>query len=402
MDLGCGESFMKIAHITTVDISLRAFLLNHLRGLRQAGYAVTAISSSGPNVPVIEAAGVRHIPVAMARRAFSPLSDLRSLWNLYRTLRREQFSIVHTYTPKAGILGRIAARLAGVPIVVHTSFAFVFSEGSPWLWRWFFTWLERIAAWCSDLFFAGNREDYETALRWHIVASDKIKLLDGGGVGVDLARFNREHLSLDGLTRQRREIGLPDGVPVIGFVGRLVREKGLLELFEAVRRVREQLHEVRLLIVGPTDREKADAVAPEVAAQYAIADICIFAGMRQDIHAWYPLMDVLVLPSYREGFGMVLAEAAAMGIPVIASNIRGCREAVEHGRSGFLVPPGDVPILADTILDLLTHPDKARARGEEGRRMAQERFDQQRVITQVRTEYARLLRAKGLQVPQTE
>lgn len=390
---------MRIAHITTVDLSLRYLLLHQLLDLSQAGYQVTGISSPGPNVPVIESVGIRHIPVAMTRRAFTPLADLRALWQLYCVLRRERFTLVNTHTPKAGLLGRWAAKLAGVPVIVHTSHGFVFHEHSPWWWRLFFITLEKIAARCADMIFSVNREDIVTLVREGVCSPEKIRLLGEGGVGIDTTRFDRDRITPAVLARYRAEIGLPAEARVIGFVGRLVREKGVLELFAAAQRIRKQIPNLHLLIIGPVDREKPDAITPDIASRYGIAEICHFLGMRQDLPELYALMDVFVLPSHREGLPVTLMEASAMRVPCVVTDIRGCREVVEHGRNGLRVPLGDSQSLAMAIVQVLTDCEQAREMGEEGRRIALTRFDEQLVFKNVKAQYARLLQAKGFQAP---
>jgi glycosyltransferase involved in cell wall biosynthesis len=392
---------IKIAHITTVDLSLRYLLLNQLRYLKQEGYEVIGISSPGEELQYIQNAGIRHIAVPMTRRAFTPLADLYALWSFIKVFRKEQPVIVHTHTLKAGIFGRWAAKLARVPVIVHTSHGFIFHEGSSWLWRSFFVLLEKLAARCSDLIFSVNHEDIETAVRQGICDHKKIVPLGKGGIGINLSLFDPCSLSSDDIVRKRRETGLPDGVRVVGFVGRLVREKGLLELFEAARIVRERVNEeVRFLIIGPLDSTKPDALNYEVARDYGISEICIFTGMRQDMPELYALMDVFVLPSHREGLPRAPMEASAMGVPCVVTDIRGCREAVEHSRNGLVVPLGDVQALANAIMELLTDPEKARRMGEEGRRMALERFDERLVFEKVKVEYARLLEEKGYRVPE--
>jgi glycosyltransferase involved in cell wall biosynthesis len=386
---------MRIAHITTVDLSLRYLLPNQLHSLLQAGYMVSGISSPGLDVPAIEAAGIRHIPVPMTRN-FTPLSDLASLWRLYCAMRRERFTIVHTHTPKPGLLGQLAARLAGVPVVINTLHGFYFHDRMSPFWRRFYVTLEKIAARCSDVILSQNSEDIQTAIREGICPPEKIKHL---GNGIDVQSFDRNRLNSQALAQTRRELGLPPGGPVVGFVGRLVKEKGILELLQAARIVWQQIPPVRFLIVGPIDNEKPDALTPEIVNDYGLAEAFIFTGMRQDMPELYALMNVFVLPSHREGFPRSPMEASAMGVPCVVTDIRGCREAVEHGRNGLLVPLGDVQALADAILELLTDREKARRMGAEGRRMALERFDERLVFEKVKAEYARLLREKGLPVP---
>lgn len=385
-----------IAHITTIDQSLRYLLLNQLRSLQEAGYRVVGISAAGPEVPVIEAAGVRHIAVPMTRR-LNPLADLASLRQLYRVMRRERFTIVHTHTPKPGLLGQLAARWAGVPVVVNTLHGFYFHEHMPPAQRRFYIATERVAARCSDVILSQNHEDIQTATRERIGSPDRIRYL---GNGIDLRRFDPAAVSPAEMERVRAEIGLPAAAPVVGFVGRLVREKGLPELLAALRVVRESVSDVHLLVVGRIDAHKADAMTPDMARAYGIADRCHFAGVRQDMPALYALMDVFVLPSHREGFPRAPMEASAMQVPCVVTDIRGCRETVQHGQNGLLVPLGDVPALARGIAQLLADAPAARRMGETGRRLALERFDERRVFATVQAEYARLLREKGLSCPQ--
>ncbi len=385
----------KVAHITTIDMSLRYLLLNQMRSIRQAGYEVCGISSPGPGAPVIEAAGIRHIPTSITRN-FTPLSDLISLRRLYRVIRRENFTIVHTHNPKPGLLGQLAARMAGAPIVVNTLHGFYFHDHMAPAWRQFYIFMEKIAARCSDIILSQNSEDIETAIREGICRSEQIKLL---GNGIDIKRFDCNALDQAIVAQNRAELGLPPEAPVVGFVGRLVREKGILELLQAIKIVQQHFPAVRLLIIGPVDNEKPDALTPKIAQEYGVAQLCAFTGLRHDMPELYALMDVFALPSHREGFPRSPMEASAMGVPSVATNIRGCREAVEHNRNGLLTPLGDVPALAQSIIQLLTHQEKARQMGAEGRQMAATRFDERAVFEKVKAEYRRLLLAKGFPAP---
>jgi glycosyltransferase involved in cell wall biosynthesis len=314
-------------------------------------------------------------------------------------LRQERFGIIHTHTPKPGFLGQIAAKMAKVPIIINTLHGFYFHDRTHPAARRFYITLEKIAARFSDVILCQNREDIETAIREGICPPEKIKYL---GNGIDLDRFKPEILSSEEIARKRAELRFPARARVVGFVGRLVREKGVLELIQAARLVREEVPAIKLLIIGPVDTDKPDAVTPSIACDYGIADICHFLGMRQDMPELYSLMDMFVLPSHREGFPRAPMEASAMGVPCVVTNIRGCRDAVENGRNGILVPLGDVSALAGAIIELLTDREKARQMGKEGRRMAMERFDERLVFKKVKEEYRRLLREKGLPFPAFE
>jgi len=385
----------KIVHIATIDASVRVLLLNQLLYLERAGFDVSALSSAGPNVPMIQAAGVRHISVEMSRN-FTPLRDLTALWHLYRVMRREGFTLVHTHTPKPGLLGQIAARMAGVPIVVNTVHGFYFHENTAPSRRRFYIAIEKIAARCSSLILSQNAEDIETAVQEGICARDKIRFL---GNGIDLSRFNPSSVNPVSVRRLRAELGIQERAPVVGFVGRLVREKGLLELFEAARIVRARIPEVRFLLVGRADIAKADAVTAEAADDYDIEGVCCFAGAREDMPDVYSLMNVLVLPSHREGFPRTPMEAAAMGVPSIVTDVRGCREVVVHGETGLTVPVHDATALADAILSTLLDGDLASRLGRAARARAAQHFDERVIFERVTAHYRDLLSARGLEAP---
>ncbi len=380
---------MKIAHITTVDCSLRALLLNQLRSIQEAGYEVVGISSPGSDVPTIEAAGIRHISVPMTRN-LTPVADLISFWRLYRTMRRERFAVVHTHNPKPGLLGQLAARLAGVPLVVNTVHGFYFHDHMRPSARRFFITMEKIAAWCSDVILSQNKEDIETGVAEKIFRREKVRHL---GNGIDLKMFDRGALDPALVERLGKELSIPAGVKVVGFVGRLAaRRKGFLDFLRAGQQIAEYDRSVRFLIVGETDHGKPDAVEPSLARDFGIWNQCHFLGRREnsELPALYSLMNVLVLPSLFEGIPRVIMEAAAMGVPTVASDVKGNREAVVNGRSGILVPFGDVPALTGAVTSILKDPEKAARMGAEARRLALEQFDERIVFTKVKAEYARL------------
>jgi glycosyltransferase involved in cell wall biosynthesis len=377
----------KILHVSNTDWFVRHVLLAQLRALQDEGYEVVVAAPPGEDVKAVEAAGVRFLPVPMTR-AFTPGADLVALWRLYRLMRREAFTLVHCHNPKPGLLGQLAARLAGVPVVVNTLHGFYFHEHSRPAVRRFYVLTEKVAALCSDVILSQNREDVHTALRERICSPRRIRHL---GNGIDVRRFDRDTLDRRRLRHKRAGLGLPPGVPLVGFVGRLVAEKGVREFLAAAQLIRARAPDCRFLLIGPVDREKADALTSAVAREYGVHEACHFLGMRQDLPELYALMDVFVLPSHREGFPRVLMEASAMGVPCVATDIRGCREVVEHRRSGLLVPPRDAGALARAVVSLLADPSWAASLGREGRRFARERFDERTVFEKIKAEYARLM-----------
>jgi glycosyltransferase involved in cell wall biosynthesis len=388
---------LRIAHVTTIDETM-GLLLSQLVSLRAAGYDVMGISAPGAKVRQLEAVGIGHIAVQMTRK-LTPLSDLISLWHLYRNIRREHFTIVHTHTPKAGLLGQLAARLAGVPVIVNTVHGYYFHEHMHPGARRFYIVLEKIASRCSDVIFSQNAEDIKTAVREGICQPQKLKYL---GNGIDLTLFDPERVSSADELRCRQKLGIALDAPVVGFVGRLAaRRKGFLDFLAAGKAIAAQRPQVRFLIAGNTDSGKSDAVEPSAAVDYGIAHRCVFLGSRNydEMPLFYKLMNVLVLPSLFEGVPRAVMEASAMGIPSVVTDVKGNREAVEHGRTGLLVPLGDVPSLMSGILRILDEPETARQMRREARRIATERFDEQLVFQRVKAEYRRLLCVKGLPLP---
>lgn len=387
---------IRVAHITTIDMGLRYLLLNQLRYLqRDAGYDVTGISADGPDVPVIQEAGIQHRAVRMTRRPFDPIADLRGFLHYWRLLAKERFTIVHTHNPKPTLYGQIAARLAGTPVVVNTLHGFYFHDNTHPVLRQLFIWMETVAARCADVILSQNQEDVRTAIRVGICPPEKIKFL---GNGIDLKRFHGKVSPAErALTRQR--LGFSNEHNVVGFVGRLVREKGIPELFEAGRLLRQRIPNLRLLFIGPMDTDKPDALSPQSATQHQVDDICSFLGLRHDLPELYSAMDVCALPSHREGFPRAPMEACAMGVPIVVTDVRGCREVVENERNGLLVPLKDPQALAAALSRILTSPELASRYSVEARKVAEERFDERLVFEKVQAEYARLLREKGLAVP---
>lgn len=387
------ENMYKIVHLATVDISIRYLLLNQLIFLKNHEFLVNTISSDGNYVKEIRGAGINHISIRISRKLFSPIQDIVSLYKLVQTFRKHNFLIVHTHTPKASFLGQIAAKLAGSPIIIRTLHGFYFHEYTNPVLRKIMILMETIAGRCSDLILSQNKEDLETAIKEGICSIEKIKFL---GNGIDIERFNPNKIKKTDLERKRRELGLDNSKKVIGFVGRLVAEKGVLELFQVAKIIQQERKDVLFLFVGHVDDEKKDAVTPKMAEEFGVADICRFIGFQEEMPLIYSMMDLFVLPSHREGFPRAAMEASAMGVPCIVTDIRGCREVVYDQKNGFLVPLGDVQALSQAMIDLLNNPSIAVEMGKTGRNIARERFDERIVFQKVIRAYQTQLGKKRL------
>jgi glycosyltransferase involved in cell wall biosynthesis len=366
----------RLIHVTTTDMSLDWLLGPQLSAFREAGFEVAGASAPGPHVPAIEARGVRHLPLRHATRAMAPGRDAAALAELVRLFRAERPDVVHTHNPKPGLYGRLAARAAGVPVVVNTVHGLYALPGDPWPKRAVVYGLERVAAACSDAELVQNPEDLPVLRRLGVPA-ERLHLL---GNGIDLDRFSRTRVPPEATAALRAELRLAPGDVVVGAVGRLVAEKGYRELFAAVARARQLDGRLRLVVVGPADPDKADGLGAADLARAEAEAGAVFLGHRDDVERLYSVMDLYVLASHREGFPRSAMEAAAMGLPVVATDIRGCRQVVDHGRTGLLVPLGDVGRLAEALVLLAGDPQRRRAMGERAVAKARAEFDQRRVI----------------------
>jgi glycosyltransferase involved in cell wall biosynthesis len=381
---------IRVAHITTVDSTLRFILLGQLRRLMAEGFEVTTISAPGTFTPALMAEGLRHIPWRHATRSWDPAADLRAFFELQEILRRERFDLVHTHTPKPGILGRVAARRRGVPCVVNSVHGLYAMPDDPLVKRLPVLALERIAARFSDLEMYASEEDLIWARRIGLVKASRSVLL---GNGVDLQRFDTSAVPSHHLTALRRELRIPEGALVVGAVGRLVAEKGFRELFSAAREVRLAMPNTRFLVLGAPDIAKADAIR-QAEIERARNDV-IFPGFVEDVRDLLALMDVFVLPSWREGLPVSAIEAAAMAKPLVLTNIRGCREVARDGMEGLLVPPRSAEHLTAAIFRVLRNTALRERLGRAARKRALDRFDEQKITDRLVDEYRKLLDRKG-------
>ena len=374
-------------HVTTTDVSLELLLGPQLRAFVAAGYEVVGASAPGPYADDLAAHGIRHIPLEHSTRSMAPLEDLRAAAELYRVIRRERPDIVHTHNPKPGWYGRPMARLAGVPAVCNTVHGLYATVDDPWLRRALVYALERVAAACSDAELVQNPEDVETLRRLRVPARKLATL----GNGIDLTRFDPGIIDPAAVAACRDGFGAGPDTVVVGAVGRLVWEKGLREVFAAASDLRRDHPEVLVVVIGPLDPEKGDGLTDADLERITGESGVHFAGERRDIEVVYAALDAYVLASHREGFPRSAMEASAMGTPVIATDIRGCRQVVDDERTGLLFPVGDADALAAAVRRLAIDRDLRRRLGAGARAKAVAEFDQSRQIEITLATYARLL-----------
>jgi len=378
---------MRIAHLTTVDSSLRYLLLPQLMEITARGGTAIGISAPGPDVPFLEVSGIEHWALTASTRSASVASDMKAAWQLWRLLRRDPVDVLHTHNPKPGVYGRIVGRLARVPLVVNTVHGFYATESDSFLKRGAVYLIEGLAGLFSDAELVQSKEDVVVMRRFKIGRSSRTTHL---GNGIDLNRFQPQ-LRGSGRDRIRVELGIAPDAVVVGCVGRLVAEKGIPELIEAwdLRQT-----EFELLVVGPSDPTKSDALEPEMIDAAERSGVR-FLGHRGDVQYLYQALDLFVLPSHREGFPRAAMEAAASGVAIVATNIRGCREVVDNGVNGLLVPKKDPAALAAAIDQLVRDPSARKAMGEQGRVKAQAEFDERTVVERVMATYRDVAKRKG-------
>jgi glycosyltransferase involved in cell wall biosynthesis len=345
-----------VGHLTTVDMSLELLLGVELDVDVATGLDVVGLSAPGPYVAQVEARGVRHVPLASLTRSWDPRSDAAAARELWQTLDRLDLDVLHTHNPKTGVLGRVLGRLRRIPVVVNTCHGLWAQAHDSLPRRAFVLGSEAFAGRFSHAELAQNAEDAATLRRFGVHSRVV-------GNGTDLRRFGPDP---EARARLRREWGVGDGTLLVGGVGRLVAEKGIVELAAAAAVLGDR---ATVAWVGPDDPAKPDALR-------ATGSSLRLLGARSDMPAVYNAFDVFVLPSYREGFSRSGMEAAATGLPLVLSDIRGCREVGRHEQEALLVPAGDADALAVALVRLVEDPALRARLGAAARDRALREFDQ--------------------------
>ncbi len=364
-------------------------LRGRLGALQRAGFAVTLVASPGPLLELTAAAeGVVAAPVRISR-GISPLLDFYSLIQLWRLLRRERPTVTDFSTPKAGLLGNLAAWALRVPCRVYTLRGLKL-ESSRGRKQLLLLWSERLAAWCADVVLCNSESLLQRALELRIAPTQKMHMLgDGSSNGVDTIRFS------PGKSDVRVRLEITDKDAVIGFVGRLTTDKGVPELIEAFELILRDEPQCWLLLVGWFD-ESEDALDKSWRRRISEHPRIRHTGYVGDAAPYYRAMDVLVLPTHREGFPNVALEASASGVPVITTASTGAIDAVIPEVTGMQIPVCDPDAIADTTLALLRDAEKRRRMGKSGRAWVVERFSRERVLGLAVEFYRELVEKQGI------
>jgi glycosyltransferase involved in cell wall biosynthesis len=383
-----------LIHVTTVPQSLR-FVAGQAAYMKAKGFESHAVSSPGPFLTQfsMEESITVHA-VSMARR-ITPLRDLAvlfQLWRLFRTLRPH---IVHAHTPKGGLLGMLAARLAGVPVRIYHMHGLPFITATG-LKRRILMATETVSCQMASQVLCVSRSVRSVAVDLRLSPPGKIQvLLQGSCNGIDAeTEFNPDRLNISERENTRHRYGIPPNATVVGFVGRLARAKGLVELGAAWRMLRKEHPALHLLLIGPD--EPGDPPPSALLEQLRADPRVHFAGENWDTPPLYRAMDILVLPTHREGFPIVLLEAAAMALPIVATRVTGCLDAVQDGITGTLVPAYDPEALAGGLHRYLRDLALRRQHGTAARAWMLRDFSDEAMRNAIYQEYVRCLTEKGL------
>lgn len=372
----------KIIRITTVPVSMNIILKGQLAYMNQF-YEVVGVTGRDEKhfYEIAQREGIRMIPIELSR-VISPFKDLKSLFQMYFMMLREKPDIVHTHTPKAGLIGLLAAKLAGVPVRLHTV------GGIPWMEVFGFKrnmlkQIEKITYGLAHRVYPNSKGLIQFIHEQKICPSEKVKLLaNGGSNGINTDYFVPQPELKQTL---RLKQGINDNEIVLGFVGRIAREKGINEWLTAFEEVRKQF-KVKILLIGLFEKTYG-GLTSEVEEKIQNDPDILFLGRFDDVRPYYNMMDIFVFPSYREGFPNAVLEACAMGLPVIATDINGCNEIIQNGVNGILIEPKSSEAIYKALLNLLENKESRLKLGEQARTEVVKKFRRENIWRALKDEY---------------
>ena len=374
---------IKLFRISTVPTTMESLLNDQLRMVNEH-YEVVAVSSPGKEMQVLrEREGIRTIEVPMERR-ISPVKDFISLIRMIRVFVKERPYMVHSMTPKAGLISMLAGWMTRVPVRMHTFTGLVFPTATGWKQRLLMCtdWLTCACATHVNPEGEGVKRDLMT----YGITKKPLQIIGNGSIcGVDMAYFDRTEAVMKQAVAYREE-----GCFTFCFVGRIVRDKGINELVSAFVRLHEKYPQVRLLLVGPFEK-KLDPVLPETEKAIQNHPAIRFMGFQSDVRPFLVASDTLVLPSYREGFPNVVLQAGAMGLSSIVTDINGSNEIILPNENGVIIPSKDEEALYRAMENFLLHSEEVQCMAEKARPLIASRYDRMVMWEALLKEYKRII-----------
>ena len=383
---------MKLLRITTVPISLHLLLAGQFRYMREQGVEVITMSAPGKEVDEVVKEGVRHIAIPFTRK-ITPWQDLKCLLQVIRVIRRERPDIVHTHTPKAGLLGMIAARLCKIPVRMHTVAGLPLMEASGGK-RLVLEFTEAITYACATHVFP-NSSGLKRFIEHHFgIGAPKLKVIGkGSSNGIDTTFFTPTDSIRAEAQSIRTKYHNTNRDVTFCFIGRVVRDKGIVELAAAFKELRDnhrssEANAARrvLMVVGPFE-DDLDPVPADTKRFLEEDPDVVLAGFQRDVRPWLMSSDVFVFPSYREGFPNVVMQASLLEVPSIVSDINGCNEIITAQENGLIVPPKNATALRKAMHELANDPGLRRRFGTQARAFVVEHFDRQLIWQSLLQEY---------------
>lgn len=374
----------KIFRVSTVPTSLETLLKGQLRML-SIYYEVVAVSSPGKEMKIIEKReGVRTIAISMERR-ISLVKDLISLVRLILLFIRERPDMVHSITPKAGLLSMLAAWITRVPVRVHTFTGLVFPTATGGMQKLLIM-MDRLTCFCATHINPEGEGVKQDLINYRITLKPLHVIANGNVNGIDLVHYNRtpEVMAL-------AQSYISTNVFTFCFVGRMVKDKGINELVHVFIKLCQRYNNIRLFLIGPFEK-KLDPVFPDVEEQILHHPAIYFMNFQTDIRPFLAASDALIFPSYREGFPNVVIQAGAMGLPAIVTDINGCNEIIMHGENGVIIPSKDEQSLYNTMLWFISHPDRVKEMAANSRALVVSRYEQNIVWEALLEEYRSLIK----------
>lgn len=374
----------KLIRITTVPLSLDKLLEGQLHFMSDY-YEVVAVSSEVDylkKVALREGVGYFHLEMT---RKITPVKDIIAVFRLYRYLRKHQPFIVHTHTPKAGLVGMLAAKFAGVPCRLHTVAGLPLLE-SKGIKRKILNFVERITSYCATRVYPNSDELRKIMIQNTLCSPMKLKVIGAGSSnGINSTYFSRTQEVMDRATQIKASLGITDQFVFI-FVGRIVTDKGINELLRAFQRVNKVESECKLLLVGPLEPD-LDPLSSESLTLLQTDPSILSVGYQNDVRPYFALAHCLAFPSYREGFPNVVLQAGAMELPAIVSNINGCNEIIIPQQNGMIIPVKDEEALYTAMLEMVQNKGRYQHFKDNARSSITQRYEQKVIWEALLEEY---------------